>query len=140
MSIIRLHFDGSCEPTNPDGMAGYGYHISVDDKEYSNGTGTLGYGLGNNYAEFYAAYKGLEAVNAFIKADDMLFVKGDSLLVINILKKRWRTRPYRLYYPAFELASAELQKIRDKDVAVFLDWVPREQNTFADELSKGIKK
>jgi ribonuclease HI len=138
MSNITLHFDGSAL-TNPDGMAAYGYHISVDNKEHSRGSGTIGYDLGNNYAEFYAIYKGLEKVNTFIKQGDTLFVKGDSLLIINILKKRWKTRPYRLYYPAFELAHAELQRIREKDVTVFLDWIPRAENALADELSKENK-
>ena len=139
MANIKLSFDGSCGPINPGGTAGYGYVIYVDSKEFARKSAEIGTGpsFSNNYAEFFAVYKGLERIAEFAKPLDYINVIGDSQLVIQILKKRWRAKS-GLYYPAYVLASSELQKLRQKDVAVVFDWVPREENTLADQLSKNI--
>jgi ribonuclease HI len=139
MSNIVLHFDGSCGPVNPGGTAAYGFVVTVDGVEVKHDHAVIGTGpnYSNNYAEFYAVYKGLEYVNQIIKSNDMLFIKGDSKLVINILKKKWKVRHKTgFYYPAYKLAAQELLFLRESDIAVFLDWIPREDNTIADKLSK----
>lgn len=143
MLKIVLHFDGAIAPINPGGTASYGFHISVDDKEFTTGNGIIGTGpeMSNNYAEFFAVYKGLEQVNKIVDDNKgekfLIFIKGDSQIVINILKKkRQKTSRDGLYYPAYVLATKELSKLRGKDIAVFIDWVSREDNQYADDLSK----
>lgn len=142
MRHYTLHFDGSCGPKNPAGMAAYGYILSPPILPAINGMGKCGLGLGNNYAEFYAVYQGLLAMSREITGDSTytLSVRGDSKLVIEIMNKKWRAKGDKLYQPAYELAKEALRALRNKGVTVFFDWVPRAMNQQADDLSKYRRK
>ena len=135
MSDFVIHFDGSCGPKNPGDSAGWGYTISKDGVHWVEDSGELSDGtFTNNYAEFYALFKGLEFLKPLLKLTDRLFIRGDSALVINIMRKKWKAKE-GIYFPAYVLAEQTLRYIRAGKTFVSLDWIPREMNTKADELS-----
>jgi len=131
-----MNFDGSCGPVNPGKSAGWGYTIKKDGVFFVENCGYLsGQMFSNNYAEFYAFYKGVEHLLPLMVQSDKLFVRGDSQIVINIMAGKWRGKADKIYWPAYELAKKELTRIRSKNIRVSLDWVPREMNKEADALS-----
>lgn len=143
MTNYKLFFDGSCGPKNPGGTAAYGYVLFKEGQEEAvrHGSGVIGSGAGmtNNLAEFYALDRGL--AEGFIFCHDtsarcLLNVYGDSNLVIQIMSGHWRAKADKAYYQAYEYATANLRLIRQRGHAVTFDWIPREQNTFCDDLSK----
>jgi ribonuclease HI len=147
--MLKLHFDGSCWP-NPGGKAGYGFIVSESGEVVKSETGSVGNGprMTNNLAEFEALYKGLEWINirygansitgtAFHNPDKYLLnVYGDSQLIINIAKGRYRATPGKLYYPAYERANNVLKEMRRQKNIIIFDWVPRAQNKEADKISR----
>lgn len=145
MSEFTLHFDGSCWP-NPAGTAAYGY--TIDDAsgvEVASEAGVTGTGpwTSNNVAEFDALYRGF--VRAFdsglLKKGDKLHVRGDSNLVIQIMSDNWRANVSKLYHPYYVQAFAAYANL-DVLTGVEIDfkWIPREQNTRCDDLSKEHNK
>lgn len=140
MSDYLIHFDGSCGPKNPGDSAGWGYTITKDGIEYDELSGELkGETFTNNYAEFFALYVGLLRIKPWIKNTDRLFIRGDSKLVINMMRKKWKAKS-GIYYPAYLKAMEQLTAIRRENIPVSLDWVPREMNTKADSLSITYRK
>lgn len=146
MAHYRLFFDGSCGPKNPGGTAAYGYALLIQGSEepVEHGHGVIGTGplMSNNLAEFEALDQGF---GAFIRRHDTtaihdLHVFGDSKLVINVMNRHWTPKPEKLYYPAYEMSRANLKIIRLRGHRVTFDWVPREQNTYCDTLSKADGK
>lgn len=136
MSDYTIHFDGSCGPTNPGPYGGYGVVIKRDGVMcYSESGPLVAEVLSNNYAEFYALYKGLEWADLVLTQSDKLFVRGDSQLVINVMSRKFRSKESGIYYPAYLKAVHVLTSIRDRDIPVTFNWVPREMNKEADKLS-----
>lgn len=139
MDHITLHFDGSCWP-NPNGVAAYGYALSSQGSVIDSGHGVIGTGPGmtNNVAEFYALWQGLMAAYARFDGDKgFLQVYGDSNLVIQIMNRHWRPKREKAYYASYVRAAGVLTTLRSgRGITVSLDWVPREQNTICDDLSK----
>jgi len=128
-TFLKAYFDGSATP-NP-GLMSYGYEIrdavghvvSEDRKNLGEGT--------NNQAE----YHGLIALLEELLSNPLFFKKpirihGDSALVIKQVTGEWKVKDIKLK----ELC----QKARNlfKELSCELVWVPRGQNTQADQLSK----
>lgn len=149
MSTYTLHFDGSYGPKNPGGTAACGFVLSDENGEIERGHRVVGEGEGmsNNLAEFAGLAGGLDVFlkhayklsgRGYLSVIDKLTVRGDSQLVINVMSGRWPAHSNRLYYPQYLAATTLLDVI--KAVMPFLSvewrWVPREQNTICDELSK----
>lgn len=93
----------------------------------------------NNLAEFCALAFGLEKLTDFMDKDGftprLLSVYGDSMLVVNIMNKKWRAKEDKPYSPGYEHAIKVLRKLRKAGVKVTFDWIPREQNQECDDLS-----
>lgn len=149
MEHYILHFDGSCGPQNPGGTAAYGYILSQSGKRLTQNHAVIGSGpaMSNNLAEFHALAAGLYAMldiqnylnitkQGSLYTGAHLQVYGDSKLVINIMNKKWKAHADGLYYPAALDAFAAVNKLRRANCRVFFDWIPRERNTAADDLSK----
>jgi ribonuclease HI len=129
--LITVYFDGLCYPKNPGGVAAYGYVISRDGELIHEGFRAVGEGRGmtNNVAE----YEGLKAALQWIVDngfDDEIVAKGDSQLVIKQMKGDWQIKSAtsKKYVP-------EIRKLLAGRKAVF-SWVPREDNEWADRLSR----
>ncbi len=118
--------DGSCEPTNPGGYACWAWVTRDGKSDY----GCIGYGDGmtNNVAEYQAVVKALRWVkkNNIHKAA----IKTDSKLVVEQSNGNWRVRAEHLQATAAEVKT--LLKLTQSTI----QWLPRELNQKADELTK----
>ena len=137
--MLEVFIDGACEPINPKGTASYGLIIKKDNKYILRGYHVIGSGEGmsNNVAE----YNGLLAFLRWYKSQnikDDIVVKGDSQLVIKQMSGDWKVNG-GLYYPIYQQCKTLLQEL---NLTIHYEWIPREQNQEADDLSKialGIK-
>lgn len=134
MRKVKLHFDGSCEPFNPGGNMGFGYLIkdeagtvlfSGSDSEPMHPQNT------NNVAEYRALCLGLVWLIENGYEDAQVEVFGDSTLVINQMNGEWRARG-GLYFTDYRRAI----ELKSLFKTISFNWVRREFNTEADNLSK----
>ena len=124
------HFDGSFS----FGKMGYGGFIVDNDtgKEVFSFTETVKLNNGTvNVAEYLAVIEILKALEAGCEGKRIL-VMGDSLLVVNQLKKRFNINSVS-YKPYAERATEILSQSKNH---ITIMWIPREKNQRADELSK----
>jgi ribonuclease HI len=130
-----FYCDGATEPTNPGGASGIGCAIYKDDKlikEYSyyipkNPKNT------NNVAEYMAFIRALKHIKENGLTGKML-IRGDSMLCIKQLSGEWGAKGgmYLRYYLLAKTLTEELSK----QCEITFEWIPREKNEVADELSK----
>lgn len=130
MAHDRLNFDGSCSP-NPGGAMRYGWTITWVDGRTSESGAEQRPNPANtvNMAE----YAGVEAgLRAYIEAGGRgpLLVQGDSQLIIFQLLGRYRVREH-LVAP-HQRVKALAAKVLG---GVTFEWVRREQNSAADQLT-----
>jgi ribonuclease HI len=128
--MITIYFDGLCRPKNPGGVATYGYVIYQDGEKVKSGLGVVGSGAGmtNNVAEYSALKRAVEWVSRN-DIDNDIFIKGDSRLVIHQMNGTWqiKSETSKKFVP-------EIRRLLEGRKTRFL-WIPREQNTEADQLS-----
>jgi len=132
MKVIT-HFDGACEPKNPNGIATFGFVIYIDGERVHEGYGVVGEGKGmsNNVAEFSGMVAAMQWLieNGYSGAE--VVVRGDSQLAINLMKGIWSARG-GMYYPYYRKAVELAEKFSN----ISFEWVPREKNEEADRLSR----
>ena len=126
LRMLTIQFDGACFG-NP-GPMGLGVAILADGKVVKRISESAGKGT-NNIAEYSAALRGLEEARK-LKAREVV-VQGDSQLVIRQLKGEWKVKEKHL-----QELHAKIRKMEKEFLTVKYQWVRREQNTLADELSK----
>jgi ribonuclease HI len=129
---IQAWFDGACEPSNPGGHASWGAIVKVHGQTVFENHGYVGFGLtmSNNVAEYSGCIAALAEV-ANHQGQAIIF--GDSKLVIEQLNGNWRAKE-GLYFPYYEHAKTLLEAIRRERIR--FQWIPREENTRADVLSR----
>lgn len=136
--LLTIHFDGSCW-INPGGTAKYGYTLDIYDlvvhERYSGFAGE-GPTVSNNFAEFFAMAEGLEQALEFSQDGDTIEVKGDSEIAIKIMQGKYKANRDKLYWPQYDRCKRIEQLHHGRNVRVEYSWIPREQNTECDELSK----
>lgn len=121
-------FDGSCGPRNPGGTAKGGWVIETNDGRRIEGKKVIAEHSTNNVAEFGALIGALNQCSEFgIK---VVQIRGDSKLVVETVSRRWRCKARHLK-PMLDEALNLLRRFEWT-----IKWVPREQNRFADHLSK----
>lgn len=129
-----LYFDGACEwwngKRNPGGLATYGWWIASENKRVAWGYGEAcrGEGATNNVAEYTALIEGVKAAVA-VGIND-LTIKGDSQLVVYQMIGHYSVKSDTLK-PLHKEAKSLISSINPS-----FEWIPREQNEAADELSK----
>ena len=138
--MIKVFFDGACGPQNPGGKCGGGAAIYYDGEltveiaeRYvpKNPKDTS-----NNLGEYWALIKALEYLLTQGKAQEEIKVFGDSNMVISQMNGLWRIKN-GIYKEQAEVCKKLLENFSN----IYLDWIPREQNERADELSKiALKK
>ena len=143
IETYTLHFDGSCGPKNPGGTAAYGFLIAKHGVKVIDKHGVIGSGPGftNNLAEHFALAEGLKCFYELSLSNGepypkMLLVRGDSMLVINQLNKKWSAHSDKPYYHEYARAVKHLNQVRKLGVTVCIEWIPREKNEDCDLLSK----
>lgn len=136
MERYTLHFDGACEPYNPGGNMGFGWHLVNSNTRFTaEGADAVPAHPGNtnNIAEYRALINGLQWVAENIGTNIVLAVYGDSQLVIRQMRLEWQINDGKPYSPFARQALA----LRIKFPNISFEWLPRELNTKADALSKG---
>jgi ribonuclease HI len=124
--MIEVYTDGRAEP-NP-GLGTYGYVIYKEGKRLDSQHGLAGREVTNNYAEYFCLVRALERLKAH--RDEEIRVFSDSTLLVNQMKGKWRFKRgaySEKYLEAKELAMS-FPKLR-------FEWIPREKNSEADELT-----
>ena len=137
--MITCFIDGCCEPFNPGGMASYGIAVLRDgliiheasklflpisgkEKETSN-----------NVAEYLALQYLLEwLINQNLNKES-IEVRSDSMLVIKQMWGNWRIKQ-GLYVPIARGCRELVKQFPD----IHGWWIPREENSMADKLSKEV--
>lgn len=128
-----VYFDGCCEPRNPGGTAAYGVvilkngeRVFEDSKIFEASPNTS-----NNVAEYAGFNSILDWFSQQILRDADITVYGDSKLVIEQMFGTWNiSRGF--YVPLAIKAKTKLKNFSN----IKGEWIPREENSIADELSK----
>ncbi|MHB1708806.1 MAG: ribonuclease HI [Thermoplasmataceae archaeon] len=132
MGNILGYFDGAAEPTNPGGIATYGWAIVEDDKLLGEGKGVCGTPFTrsstNNVGEYNGVMNLLQNAASMGIAD--ILILGDSQLAIRQLSGE-----YAVNAPHLITLYMECKRLEKSFSKVRYKWVPREQNSHADRLS-----
>ena len=132
-----VYFDGMCEPRNPGGNMGIGVFILNPKREriftYSKyrSANEMNGQTSNNVAEYLGI---IEAFNFILNnnlQDEKIICCRDSKLVINQTRGEWNCNSgiYSEYY-------YKAKEIKKNFKNISFEWIPREKNSFADNLSK----
>lgn len=134
--MIEAWFDGVCEPKNPGGHAAWGALVKVDGEEKLSIGRYVGHGpqMSNNVAEYSGMLAVLEHIHTLPNEQRTGIIRGDSKLVIMQLQSKWRVKK-GLYIPFFRKALELYLPLCHR---IKLQWVPRDQNSECDGLSKGV--
>lgn len=137
MNDIRAYFDGSCEPINPGGTAKWGFivHTGMFSGYCDHGSVGKGEGMTNNVAEYWALKECLKYLVANHK-DDNIEIFGDSDMVINMVSGKWGRRKPHKKAPHLIPLLRECLLYMSLLPNCTIEWIPREENAEADELSK----
>jgi ribonuclease HI len=133
--LVEVWYDGCCEPVNPGGNAAFGALIKVDGQTIWDRSGFIGSGPGmsNNVAEYSGMIGVLEKLIELGMKKERILVRGDNMITIMQMAGKWRARR-GLYIPYFQKCEALVRQFPRID----FEWIPREQNGEADELSKRV--
>lgn len=139
--MIKAYFDGVCEPVNPGGTAGYGAVIFKDNEKLFEVSEIYAAPNPRDTSNNVAEYLAFNSILDYLLANDLhteeIEIFGDSKLVIYQhsidpqWNKKWAIK--KGYYTKFAWEAHD--KI-PKFPNLKLTWIPREQNSVADELSK----
>lgn len=80
--------------------------------------------------------QGLEHAINIVNSGDSILVKGDSQMAINMMQGKYKPCKGKLYWPQYTRCKILVQILHGLNVCVEFEWIPREQNTECDELSK----
>ena len=137
MINFEVFFDGACEPKNPGGHLGYGYLIYQDGDYILSASFYEPKSLNNtnNVAEYKACLEALHRLLQYINIHSIteysVSAFGDSMLVVKQMNGVWNINSGA--YKEFALKTKSL--IEDFENIKF-NWIPREQNQDADDMSK----
>ncbi|MGA8275455.1 MAG: ribonuclease HI [Thermoplasmata archaeon] len=130
---VLVHFDGACEPARGGGVATFGYTIGGggwDLEESGLAVRPYSERATNNVAEYVAAIQALERLHGLGWVGP-LEVRGDSQLVIQQMRGEYAVRA-----PHLREYNTRLAQLAQTFAEVRWVWIPREQNSRADTLSK----
>lgn len=141
MTLIKCFFDGCCEPVNPGGTASFGAVILRNEEVLHKASEIFLPQKGreressNNVAE----YSGFKHILQWLIDHNLnghcIEIRGDSMLVIKQMFGTWRIK--QGFYVPLALECRELLKLFPN---IRGQWIPREENGLADELSKAELK
>jgi ribonuclease HI len=141
---FTAYFDGACGPTNPGGIVSYGAVIFESEKRiwecsevYSPPEGREKETT-NNIAEYLGFLAVLDYFLSRNLAEESILVRGDSDLVI---QQCFGTMEIKKKGRLYEALAAEAKEKLTQFSRMTGRWIPRADNSIADELSKiGLKK
>lgn len=128
MKLI-LYADGGCFP-NP-GNGTFGVVAKINDETLATISERIGHAT-NNIAEWRGAIAALQyALDTRAMNVELCM---DSKLVVEQVNGRWKVKNAGLK-PLAAQGKGLLSDLRQRGVVINVRWVPREQNTEADELT-----
>jgi len=136
--MLLIHTDGAIRGGNPGGHGVGGYVIKIIDKDMvriEKGTIDLGKppDMTNNISEFAAVYAAMVHVIKLGLTQIPIVVKSDSMLVVKQMTNKWNCT-----VPHLIALRDEIKRITKDFKHLEYQWVPREENTEADEVSKSL--
>ncbi len=133
MSCLTVYVDGLCQPQNPGGIATYGFAVYSNSRKLVAYAGVTGKGpsMSNNVAEYSALCEALRWLIDHSLQKEEVVVKSDSRLLVNQMSGRWKIRK-GLYLNRFHEAQTLTRSFGD----ISFLWIPRGENTEADELTR----
>lgn len=137
--MITGYFDGACEPVNPNGHMGIGSLIIDGDEVIHKHSSCIKFGesgftaTSNNVAEYLAIINILEKLIELNYNTRSIQLWGDSQLVVQQMKGNWRIKK-----GAYVEYAKKAKELISKFTQISVDWIPRENNQLADDLSKGV--
>jgi ribonuclease H / adenosylcobalamin/alpha-ribazole phosphatase len=133
MKEYVCYFDGCCEPINPGGTMGLGIYIIEGFNEYKDSEVIQAKEENtNNVAEYLALIKLLKILKN--KNGCKIEIYGDSKLVVMQMLGKWKIK--KGSYKEQAIISKDLYNNLKLNNDLDIIWIPREDNTIADELSK----
>ncbi|HKM78855.1 MAG TPA: ribonuclease HI, partial [Candidatus Bathyarchaeia archaeon] len=131
---ITINIDGACEPINPKGVATYAYVIRDGYEKIAENSGLAAEPYSenatNNVAEYTAYIRALENAKR-LGLYGSIEVQSDSQLLVNQLNGNWKVKK-----PHLAVLYEQAIQLGKEFSSATIKWVPREQNTEADRLSK----
>lgn len=130
---VRVHFDGACEPARGGGIATFGYHLEGGGflhEDCGLAAAPFSPNATNNVAEYVAAIRALEWLVGRGYEGEVELV-GDSQLVVRQMNGEYEVRAEHL-----KAYHEHLARLASRFHPATFAWVPREENTRADALSK----
>lgn len=130
---IKCWVDGACDNNSPGRVMGIGVKIDVDGTNVLNLSDQVGQGT-NNIAEYEALLRCLEVLPNYLseQVKASITIHSDSQLIVNQFNGVWACAdPTLARY--LEICKSYAAKI---PIPFLLVWIPREENTGADVLSK----
>lgn len=139
---LSIWFDGSCVPMNPGKHTvgafvlkdSFGNVLKKDFKKETHVNFTS-----NNYAEWKGFELALDFLMSLKETPKEIKVYGDSLIVVNQLLGKYKVKKEKLYTKIAERTLKKLNESGFKNKMTF-SWIPREQNSEADELTKAFEE
>lgn len=131
--MVIAYIDGSCGPFNPGGSMGFGVYVLEDHKNVYSWAGSLEShpSNSNNVAEYIALENCLDYLFENGYAKDDITINTDSLLVKKQMNSEWKMISGR-YHSCAKRCFKKVPEFTDLKIR----WIPRDQNTIADTLSK----
>jgi len=148
--MIKLYFDGACEPINPGGTAAYGFIILRESVEGNGGFEVNkltelyreskivaeGPGTSNNVAEYSGLLNALRWLQKNKLTPESIHCYGDSKLVVYQMGQDPGTgRQWKIKKGLYKPAAFRCKEIVKEFPRIKFSWVPREKN-IADVISK----
>lgn len=130
---IKVFYDGCCEPMNPGGNAGFGSVIYIDNekKHEISKYWPRNKNNSNNVAEYLGLTSALEWLSENNHFEDFIQFFGDNMMTVRQMNREWNANK-GMYIPHYKKAL----KIKDKFKNIKFFWIPRDENSEADYLSK----
>lgn len=132
---VEVWYDGAVEPVNPGGHGSFGALIKVNGEKIWEASIYIGHGptISNNVAEYSGMIGVLEKLIELGLRERGILVRGDNMMTIMQMAGLWRAKR-GLYIPYY----LKCKDLVSRFPHIHFEWIPREQNGEADELSKQV--
>jgi ribonuclease HI len=133
---LIAYTDGAVRGKNQCGNAAWAFVVfSVDEdnrKEHVYGqAGSLAMGTTNNVAEYTALVELLKSLMS--RGERSIHVRSDSQLMVNQVNGN-----YTCYSEKLQPLLAEVNALVKKFFKFNIEWIPREQNSYADNMCNEV--
>ncbi len=126
---MTVYVDGLAMPSNP-GTGTYGFVIYDGTRKLADGSGLAGYEVTSNYAEYTALTEALKKLKELGIEGDVL-IRSDSTLLVGQMSEGWKVKG-GMYVDKLKEAKDLMKEFG----SIRFEWIPREQNTEADLLTR----